>query len=517
MAFIPTTAVRLLTGVPLSYKNGRPTDQIDFANVTAQYNYFAGKAVFSYNECTYQREKRAIKVPTNAEELHTVNYLMWQNFDYGGRWMYAYITEVEYANENMSYIHFEIDAFQTFMFDYSLLTCFTEREHVADDTIGAHTVPEGLETGPYISTAESHQPAGPMNYYVLSSEQMLSGGGHDYFNPPGLVGGFLLGCYWVDIGSDEDIASAKLKEILDTAAENGKSQAIISVFSAPSNFATTGTDVKATTWSLASRTLSATPRNNKLYCYPYCALTILTPGQSVELRYELFNGSPSAIIWSGFGQNMEVSCVPRNYKGETAALDYMVTCKGWPVSAWISDYYQNWCALNNGSQWTGTISDVARAGLGLAFMFGGMATGNVGAIAGGAGATLSAADSILGRAGEHYDNQVIPDNLSGSAAAPHILAVARATGFYSWCKTIRPEYLHIIDDYFTMYGYKVNAMKVPERKSRESWNYVKTVGCKISGGVPAEYADQIIAMYDNGITIWHGDWVGDYSRSNGIV
>ena len=26
---------------------------------------------------------------------------------------------------------------------------FIEREHVSDDTIGIHTVPEGLETGPY--------------------------------------------------------------------------------------------------------------------------------------------------------------------------------------------------------------------------------------------------------------------------------------------------------------------------------------------------------------------------------
>ena len=517
MAFIPTTAVRLLTGVPLSYKNGRPTDQIDFANVTAQYNYFASKAVFSYNECTYQREKRAIKVPTNAEELHTVNYLMWQNFDYGGRWMYAYITEVEYANENMSYVHFEIDPFQTFMFDYSLLTCFTEREHVADDAIGAHTVPEGLETGPYITTATETKLCGNMKYYVYSSEQIQTSTGNDLFNSPTVRGNSMVGCYWVELESDLNTALNQIKTITDNAAEQGKSGAIISIFAQPANFTATGEQTGYTEFNMAPRTLSATPRNNKLYTYPYCALCLLTPGQSVEMRYELFSNGPTAGIVYGFGQNSEVACVPIGYKGTPLAYDYMVTCKGWPVSAWISDYYQNWCALNNGSQWVGTISDVARAGLGLAFMFGGMATGNVGAIAGGAGATLSAADSVLGRAGEHYDNQVIPDNLSGNASAPNILAAIQASGFYSWCKTIRPEYLHIIDDFFTMYGYKVNAMKVPERSSRESWNYVKTVGCKISGGVPAEYADQIIAMYDNGITIWHGDWVGDYSRSNGIV
>lgn len=513
MAFIPTTAVRLLTGVPLSYKNGRPTDQIDFASVTAQYNYFAGKAAFSYNECTYQREKRAIKVPTNAEELHTVNYLMWQNFDYGGRWMYAYITEVEYANENMSYVHFEIDPFQTFMFDYSLLTCFTEREHVADDTIGAHTVPEGLETGPYISTSEGHYPAGSLNLYWLAAEDLTGGA----LNKPGIVGGMMIPCYWGSLGDVNDFAADVVETYVKAYADQGKIDSIIGFFTAPVNLVSTQHDVRQETWTMASRSLSFTPRNNKMYTYPYVCLAAQADGQGQIFRYELFSGAPTSLIHGGFGMDMEAVATPRNYQGQQLYTEGQMSLSSWPIGAFIKNSYENWIAQHK-SRIAATIQNSkenARLALGgaIASVF----ALNVNGAFGGASQVQNAENDIRYTMAMVEDMSVIPDQMVGSATAADINSVANMRGFFSYCRSIRPEYGHMIDDYFTMYGYKVNAMKVPERKSRESWNYVKTVGCKISGGVPAEYADQIIAMYDNGITIWHGDWVGDYSRSNGIV
>ena len=68
-----------------------------------------------------------------------------------------------------------------------------------------------------------------------------------------------------------------------------------------------------------------------------------------------------------------------------------------------------------------------------------------------------------------------------------------------------------------MFGYKVNTLKVPETNSRESWNYVKTINISIAGNVPSNYMEQIKSMFNSGVTLWHGDYIGDYGRSNNIV
>ena len=81
----------------------------------------------------------------------------------------------------------------------------------------------------------------------------------------------------------------------------------------------------------------------------------------------------------------------------------------------------------------------------------------------------------------------------------------------------------IIDDYFTMYGYAVNELKIPNIRSggsiRPHWNYVKTIGCVIHSatgkGLPADAEKNIASIYDRGITFWNYlSEVGDYSYNN---
>ena len=65
-----------------------------------------------------------------------------------------------------------------------------------------------------------------------------------------------------------------------------------------------------------------------------------------------------------------------------------------------------------------------------------------------------------------------------------------------------------------MYGYATNRVKVPNMEGRESWNYVKMNNVIIKGSIPVDSMDSIKSMFNNGIRFWHGDFVGDYSRSN---
>lgn len=84
--------------------------------------------------------------------------------------------------------------------------------------------------------------------------------------------------------------------------------------------------------------------------------------------------------------------------------------------------------------------------------------------------------------------------------------------------SIKAEFAKIIDDYFSMFGYKTNKVKVPNLIGRQNWNYVKTIDCNIIGNFPQEDLQEIKDMFNNGLTIWHNTSTFlDYSQNNNIV
>ena len=82
--------------------------------------------------------------------------MFYRNTGFDNRIYYCFITNIEYLSENSCFVSFETDCFQTWYFDLDYKPCFVEREHVSDDTIGLHTVPEGLETGEYEINSTKH-------------------------------------------------------------------------------------------------------------------------------------------------------------------------------------------------------------------------------------------------------------------------------------------------------------------------------------------------------------------------
>ena len=86
--------------------------------------------------------------------------------------------------------------------------------------------------------------------------------------------------------------------------------------------------------------------------------------------------------------------------------------------------------------------------------------------------------------------------------------------------SIKSEYAVVIDEYFSMFGYKVNRLKTPNITGRRYFNYVQ-VGSSddvASGSIPQKYMKEINDAFRKGITIWHDhSKIGDYSVSNTIV
>ena len=84
--------------------------------------------------------------------------------------------------------------------------------------------------------------------------------------------------------------------------------------------------------------------------------------------------------------------------------------------------------------------------------------------------------------------------------------------------SIKSEFASIIDKFFTMYGYKVNEVKVPNITGRSNFNYVKTIDNNFDGDIPQEYLQVIKNMFNNGVTLWHNPAnMYNYSVSNSIV
>lgn len=81
--------------------------------------------------------------------------------------------------------------------------------------------------------------------------------------------------------------------------------------------------------------------------------------------------------------------------------------------------------------------------------------------------------------------------------------------------TIKSKFAKIIDDYFSMYGYQTNEVKIPNTHNRPNWNYVKLIGANILGNIPEMDLLEIKDLFNNGITLWHNtNTFLDYSQNN---
>lgn len=80
-----------------------------------------------------------------------VNYMAYQNPRYNNKWFFCFIDSIEYNSEKSTNITFHVDSWSTWYENIIKNTCYVLREHVEDDTIGLHTIDEGLAVGEVIS------------------------------------------------------------------------------------------------------------------------------------------------------------------------------------------------------------------------------------------------------------------------------------------------------------------------------------------------------------------------------
>ena len=501
----PNTNIRILKDVPLD-KTFDHT--IYFNNKTEQVNYFIGLQKYNLSNYTYQRVKRGYaRVGIKADNLYDCNYMMFQNTSYGNKWFYAFITSVEFLNNECAQIEFEIDVMQPWFFDYSVDQCFVEREHTVTDNIGIHIEPENVNLGEYVFNDYGDVSAvlNPLAVYVAVSDTDSQPNGTVY---DGVYGGCTLHAFNLD---DVNGINALLLQYVQ------KPEAIVAMYMAPS--IATGHVIEdggetiifsknAYSFNGSSEAVTEEmkidgykPKNKKLYTYPFNFFCVSNGSAStLNLRYEFFNDlKPTWKI--SLPITMPIQCVlrPTNYKGAELNLNETLALSNYPMCSWSTDAFRAWLAQN-------ALPLVTETGT---KMISGLLGGGV------IGATVNSASTVMKSLSQGYEASIQADIVKGSINNGNNNVASGLQSFYGGRCSISAQYARMIDDYFTAYGYAVKRLKIPNRNSRPHWNYVKTIGCTITGSIPSDDTKTICDIYNSGITFWkNGNEIGDYTLDN---
>ena len=527
-AITPQTELRLVK-CPIESDN---RNQMTFASATAQYNYFNGLPHLEVDNFTYQRKDSTIRYPAHIDTILSYNYVMYKNENYSNKWFYAFITKMEYVNDNMTLITIHTDVYQTWMFQMTWKKSFVEREHVNDDTVGKHTVPEGLETGEYINQATVKSNKFDDLCIVTASTVGPSDLESYSMNMYNKIPSPVVYCRW-DMNST---SLNNLKTFLDNLNRADKISAMQYMFFAPTWLCpkSAGTVYIEESNSMDGTTLEVdritnldgyVPKNNKLLCMPYCYYGLSNSmGQFNALNPELWKGDPlndnalTIDIFAVLTAGCSIKAIPYNYKGVTLNYDEGITLGKYPQLSWSNDLYTNW-QTQNGINIGGIRLNATEAGL----LKGGIQTA-VGLAQLHAGDVSGAYNTATGLAGvyntmqEEYRHSLMPNAVEGCLNSGDVTTIAGGNQLFVYTYTIKKEYAKIIDNYMSMYGYKVNEVKIPNITGRTNWNYVKTIGANIQGDIPEDHLNEIISIFNNGVTLWHNaSTYLDYSQSNAIV
>lgn len=536
MYIYPNTNLRILTNVNL---NSDYDHTIYFDGKVAQTEYFLAKTKFNLTNQSYQRKERGwIQVDINQNSLWDCTYLMYQNTAYHNKWFYAFILSVDYVNDSVSKINFEIDVMQTWYFDYLLDKCFVEREHTLSDNLFEHTLPEDLEIGDtYINETDEPKTMwfNSSGIYVVATEPPSFAPAVNYIVHKNVVSGLYYFFYDIDVTSD----IGSLRTLLDDYVTKGKEDAVVAIFQAPKFIGDPNVDyqdIRRYGGGYADKDYifsyynfnsigdgEYTPKNKKLFCYPYNYLSVSDKeGQEKTYKWELFTtGHIGEFLVEGNAiGKISISMTPKYYRNILYDRDNSISYDNFPVCQWSGDSYQVWLAQNGPSMNMRVISDINNVAWAFAGIGGrpispstrypeytrGMRTFD---------AIHTTADSLID-VGNMIANVIeakrIPDKAHGSFSSGVINIQNSSSGFEFKQMRIKTEYAKIIDEYFSRFGYKCSRIKTPNIKARRKWTYTKTIGCELNGNVPSDDLVKIKSVFDHGVTFWDIRYanVGDY-------
>lgn len=618
MNYTPQTEVHLLSNVPFNFSYN---NVMDFDTINEQTTYFINKSKLEFEDLTHQRvNNNSINLEVAYEDLYDVNYMMFQNEKIPGKWFYAFITSYDFVSPNVTRISYQIDVYQTWLFEMVWQTTYVEREHTKrfndDGTPVINTIEEDLNYGSDYRTIYKHKCNNDNIIWLVaitkSPIEIILGGGTA---TTGRVGNIYqpLNYTLVPIDLDGTLTTINGKVGGDTFLMNlGQSSQtvgqLVSLFFTPyvpfsysidnnNNITTSDGNIHfvdgggvggfysyygtsqwtPVNYSVSSDMFSLMPEysESKLYMYPYTVIELTDmQGNTATLKPQNFDSKALSFDVMGcISSQPKTAIYPHGYLGNTTGTVKDFTggiinnniCDIPIVDDYTASYMQanrNSIATTNKYAMDNALRGVSQNNANnrlnnaiidkqqkyneidmYAGMLGSALSLNLGGVLKSAYQGVKSADLAEGkRASMNLNNDFANKNLMINAEQQIGLTQAKIqdinnipptvsnlgnntmfdTGwknmhFYVMIKTVREEYVEQITNYFKMFGYKVNKLEIPNTKSRESYNYIKTIDANIIGNIPANDLSAIKGIFDKGVTIWHSDNVGDYSLTNDEV
>lgn len=518
MYIAPNTTVELFKDLSL---DSTYTDTCYFATVADKDNYFTNLSndyrIGTFNILTFQREQvNFCRVEAAYGTVYKTCYMRFKNTNFANKWFYAFVTSVEYINNEVTQINFELDVMTTWMGEFELLECYVERNHSNTDDAGDNIVPEPFSFNDYV-TQDNHW---LMNSNLLSPIVIIayafSGLEHaqDGVLRDGIFSGLGLKAFRATnlIGINDFIGRFA-----------GKPDSIVAMYMCPANclevnIPATGEGVELTSTSsgrhidyVASRIYNRVtpldgyvPRNQKLLTYPFnfCNITN-NQGTSIIAKYEYANLQIKTRVYMTCLQPVSQLLKLIEYKNsddgpyETDFPPYFndsLLLTGFPVCTWTSDAFIAWAMQN-------AIPYAVQAGSSVL-----MSTVNP--VAG----AMNAINTISNILSGTYQAAISPDIVKGNQAPGNVVFSAELMDFGISRMSVNAQVAEQLDKYFDQFGYAYNQWRMPQMASRPYWCYLKTVDCKIHGQIPADDTAKIEKIIDTGIRFWRNPlYIGRYS------
>lgn len=549
MSFNPSSTI-YLCNVPIdnTYQN-----QIYFSTRSEQQKYFASKVVKTFSDYLTVRATRpdgslqsSVKVNANIDTLRSLpcNYMYYQNANHGTRFFYAFITKLVYINEGTTQIIFETDVYQTWKFDVEIKPSYVVREHSYSDDIGENLVPEKFNFQDYVyQTAHEDTSLNEWGYLVGATNnnetdtsvwEELFGSNDNPIVTGKEMSGIYQGLFFYYFHT-----VTKLNTFLNSVVEkNGECIVFIAVvpkFSVSGNTIGSGVDSgtgqgwvygsksPATkdiviTGATASRSFEGyAPVNNKLFTAPYYRLIVTNhQGQQAEYNIEDFVNTDEIAfrMYGDVSANPAITLIPLDYKGIHLNVDSGISISGFPQASFNTDTFKLWLAKNQYGIGLDTMGNMGQVLSGVGAMAAAPFTGGASLAVGGASA-MNGVQGILSTVNGVYQASREPNKTQSGGGKTNLLTSMKENRFEYYIQTIRREHAITIDNFFTMYGYQTNKVKVPNVNARPYFNYVQTIDVNLIGGIPSDDMVKLKNMYNTGVTLWKSTaTVGDYTVDN---
>lgn len=465
-----------------------------------------------------------IRLPLNndLEVLRKCGYMTFQNS--GDIKYYAFIDEVNYINAGNVEIKYTIDDFQTYLTDYLnnwTDECFVEQEHINR----SEDIASELD-----GTTQTIKPCDLVwnenNYYkyripdldyislcILYDAELVT-----KFEEAGFVTGVMnIGksplTYVYYNGKMNMEVIKKITEIL-SEAERYKfvSDCVVSCYKPSAGVIS---DDMATTVNLYPKNIGSYYfKNAILATFPYNQIILKSStGESINIKQKECKKTTAdrLIITLNHGpflnKNATVFSEPLKISQSSGYPSSNKTIT-FPVAATVpvqKDQLLTFLSTNAATTAASIATSLGTAVGGLLLFGSGVGAGIaipmiVGGTAGFAGSMLSM--------GNKLENMVEP---TGRFSSDIYSLYGHVHGFEVITYTPSLQETKMIDDYFSMYGYVTNKVKIPNIKNRNNFNFVKCHDISNFRGVPPRAKTAMTNAFSKGVFIWHNlGQIGNY-------